>query len=235
MALGKKKEPKAPKAPKPEGGGRLRQTLDAYKMTAKVDKLLPLWLILGFVAVFAVFFALALVIGHVIIGSIVGFFGGVLGALIVFGQRVQKVAYSEIEGQPGAAAAALNTMRRGGWTVTPGVAVSKSQDVVHRAVGRPGIVLIGEGARVGQLLDAEKKRMNRFVQDVPVTDIIVGRGEGEIPLPKLVRFLQKMPKTITGGQVVEANDRLRAVGDLMANVPIPKGPMPKGMRMPKGR
>jgi len=231
-----KRKEKAPKAPKP-GGGRLKQTFEAYSMTAKVDKLLPLWMFLGFAAAFAVVFVLALLVGHPIIGGVFAVFCGVLGLLIVFGQRVQKAAYSEIEGQPGAAAAALNTMKRGGWTVTPAVAMNKSQDIVHRAVGRPGIVLIGEGPanRVGPLLDAEKKRMNRFVQDVPVHDLIVGRGDGEIPLPKLVRFLQKMPKKISGAAVVETNDRLRAVGDLMANVPVPKGPMPKGMRMPKGQ
>lgn len=230
-----KRKDKQPKAPKP-GGGRMRQTLDAYKMTARVDKLLPLYLLLGFAISFALIFLLSMVFLHVIFAILLGIFFGVLGVLIVFGQRVQKAAYSEIEGQPGAAAAALNTMRRGGWTVTPAVAVNKSQDIVHRAVGRPGIVLIGEGhpQRVGQLLDAERRRMNRFVSDIPVTDIIVGRGEGEIPLPKLLRFLQKMPKRIKGADVVEVNDRLRAVGDLMANVPIPKGPMPKGARMPKG-
>jgi hypothetical protein len=231
-----KRKEKAPKAPNP-GGGRLKQTFEAYSMTAKVDKLLPLWMFLGFAAAFAVVFVLALLVGHPIIGGIFAVFCGVLGLLIVFGQRVQKAAYSEIEGQPGAAAAALNTMKRGGWTVTPAVAMNKNQDIVHRAVGRPGIVLIGEGPanRVGPLLDAEKKRMNRFVQDVPVHDLIVGRGDGEIPLPKLVRFLQKMPKQITGAAVVETNDRLRAVGDLMANVPVPKGPMPKNMRMPRGQ
>lgn len=236
MALGKKKD-KAPKAPKPPGGGRLKQTAEAYSMTAKVDKLLPLWLFLGFAATFAIFFALALAVGHPIIGGLFAVMFGVLGMLVVFGQRVQKAAYSEIEGQPGAAAAALNTMKRGGWTVTPAVAVNKSQDIVHRAVGRPGIVLIGEGPpnRVGPLLEAEKRRMNRFVADVPVTDIVVGRGEGEIPLPKLIKFLRKLPKRISGGVVVETNDRLRAVGDLMANVPIPKGPMPKSGRMPKGQ
>lgn len=231
-----KRKEKAPKAPNP-GGGRLKQTVEAYSMTAKVDKLLPLWMFLGFAAAFAVVFVLALLVGHPIIGGIFAVFCGVLGLLIVFGQRVQKAAYSEIEGQPGAAAAALNTMKRGGWTVTPAVAMNKSQDIVHRAVGRPGIVLIGEGPanRVGPLLDAEKRRMNRFVQDVPVHDLIVGRGDGEIPLPKLVRFLQKMPKQITGAAVVETNDRLRAVGDLMANVPVPKGPIPKNMRMPRGQ
>lgn len=231
-----KRKKKEPKPPKP-GGGRLKQTFEAYSMTAKVDKLLPLWLLLGFAVGFALFFFLSIAFLHVIFAVLLGIFSGVLGLLIVFGQRVQKAAYSEIEGQPGAAAAALNTMKRGGWTVTPAVAVNKSQDIVHRAVGRPGIVLIGEGPpnRVGPLLDAERRRMNRFVQDIPVTDIIVGRGDGEIPLPKLIRFLRKMPKKISGREVVDTNDRLRAVGDLMANVPIPKGPMPKNMRMPKGQ
>lgn len=240
MAFGKKKtadtKSAAPKAPKP-GGGRLKQAAEAYSMTAKVDKLLPLWLFAGFAVTFGIFFVLALLLGHPIVGGVLAVFFGVLGLLVVFGQRVQKAAYSEIEGQPGAAAAALNTMKRGGWTVTPAVAVNKSQDLVHRAVGRPGIVLIGEGPpnRVGPLLDAEKRRMNRFVADVPVHDIIIGRGDGQVPLPKLVRFLQKMPKQIRPAQVVETNDRLRAVGDLMANVPIPKGPMPKSGRMPKGQ
>lgn len=231
-----KRKEKAPKAPKPAGGGKVKQVFEAYSMTAKTDKLLPLWLLAGFAVGFGVVFVLALLIGHPIIGGILAVGFGLMAAMVVFGQRVQKAAYSEIEGQPGAAAAALNTMKRGGWTVTPAVAVNKSQDIVHRAVGRPGIVLIGEGPanRVGQLLDAEKKRMNRFVQDIPVHDIIIGRGEGEIPLPKLVRFLQKMPKQISGAAVVETNDRLRAVGDLMANVPIPKGPMPRNMRMPRG-
>ncbi|GAA0604265.1 DUF4191 domain-containing protein [Sporichthya brevicatena] len=235
MAFGRKKD-KAPKAAKP-GGGRGRQIIDAYKMTARVDKLLPLWLLLGLVVGFGVFFGITMLFLHPIIATIVGILFGILGLLFIFGQRVQKAAYTEIEGQPGAAAAALNTMKRGGWTVTPAVAVNKSQDVVHRAVGRPGIVLIGEGnsQRVDQLLEAERKRMNRFVQDVPVTTLVVGRGEGEIPLPKLIRFLQKLPKTIRGADVVEVNDRLRAVGDLMANVPIPKGPMPRNMRMPKGQ
>lgn len=34
--------------------------------------------------------------------------------------------------------------------------------------------------------------------------------------------------------MTETNDRLRALGDLLSKAPIPKGPMPKGARMPKG-
>ncbi len=65
-------------------------------------------------------------------------------------------------------------------------------------------------------------------------DIIVGNGEGQVPLKKLRTTLLKLPRVLTGPQVTAANDRLRAMGDLMSNMPLPKGPMPKGMRMPRG-
>lgn len=114
--------------------------------------------------------------------------------------------------------------------------MNRSQDVVHRAVGKAGIVLVAEGNpnRVKSLLAAEKKKMNRIVADVPVHDVIVGDGEGQVPLKKLRTTMLKYPRVLTGPQVTATNDRLRALGDLMSNMPLPKGPMPKGMRMPKG-
>lgn len=232
----RKKKEKAPKPPKPPGGGKIRQLRDAYSMTRKADRLLPWMLLLAFVVDFALVFALGLLIGQLLFGLLFAILTAPLTVLIVFGNRVQKAAYAEVEGQVGAAAAVMNTMRRGGWTVTAGVAANKSQDIVHRAVGKPGIVLIGEGnpGRVDTLIEAERRRMNRFVADVPVTGLVVGDGEGEVPLRKLNRFLMKMPRKLKGRDVVEVNDRLRAVGDLMKNVPIPKGPMPKGVKLPKG-
>lgn len=228
----KEKAKKVPGAP-----GKLKQIREAYTMTRRADRLLPLYLLLAFAGAFAVVFVIGLLIDQSIFGTIAAVMMGLLATLVVFGQRVQKAAYAQVEGQPGAAAAVLGTMKRGGWSMTAAVAVNKSQDVVHRTVGRPGIVLIGEGStqRVGQLLEAERKRMNRFVADVPVHEIVIGEGEGEVPLRKLTKFLMKMPKTLKGRDVVEVNDRLRAVGDLMKNVPIPKGPMPKGVRMPRGK
>jgi len=122
------------------------------------------------------------------------------------------------------------------WISSPIIAANRSQDVVHRAVGKAGIVLVGEGNpnRVRSLLASEKKKMARIVTEVPVHDFIVGDGEGQVPLKKLRTTLLKLPRTLSGPQVTETNDRLRAMGDLMSNMPIPKGPMPKGMRMPKG-
>ena len=84
-------------------------------------------------------------IGHPFYLGFIGLMLGVLAATIVFGKRAEKAAFSQVDGQPGAAAAALNMLRKG-WTVTPAVAVTRNQDIVHRAVGRPGVVLVGEGS-----------------------------------------------------------------------------------------
>ncbi len=98
-------------------------------------------------------------------------------------------------------------------------------------------MLVAEGNpnRVKSLLAAEKKRMNRIVADVPVHDLMVGTGEGQVELKKLRTTMLKLPRVLTGPQVTATNDRLlRALGDLMSNMPLPKGPMPKGMKLPKG-
>jgi Domain of unknown function (DUF4191) len=216
-------------------GGRFKQVITAYRVTAQTDKLLPLWLVGAFALDFVVVFVLGLVVGHMIFGIIFAVLTGLLSAMVALGSRVQKAAYAQVEGQPGAAAAVLNTMRRGGWTVTPGVAANRNQDVVHRAVGRPGIVLIGEGdpRGVAVLMEAERKRMNRFVTDAPVVEVVIGYDKGQVPLRKLTKHMMRLKRTLKGGEVTDINDRLRAVGDLMKNAPVPKGPMPKGARMPK--
>ena len=94
---------------------------------------------------------------------------GVLVALILFGRFAQAAQYAAIEGQPGAAAAVLQNLR-GNWTVTPAVGANRNMDVVHRAVGRPGVILVGEGSpnRLASLLAAEKKRVARVAYEVPI-------------------------------------------------------------------
>jgi hypothetical protein len=216
-------------------GGKLAQFRAAYKVTAEHDKKLSLYIFAGFAIDFVVVFGLGLLFGHVIFGAVFGVLTGLMAAMWAFGTRAQNSAYARLEGQPGAAASVLQQMRRGGYTVTPAVAVSRQQDVVHRAVGRPGIVLIAEGSPNGAatLLASERKRMNRFLTDVPVVEIVIGDGAGQVTLPKLTRHLLKLERTLPSGQVTEVNDRLRAVGDLMSNLPVPKGPMPKNARAPK--
>ncbi|MFF5639039.1 DUF4191 domain-containing protein [Streptomyces sp. NPDC012825] len=215
--------------------GRLKQIALTYKMTRKADPKVGLVVAGVGIGVLGVLLAIGFLIGHPVYLGILGFVLALLAAAIVFGRRAERAAFGQMEGQPGAAAAVLQNVGRG-WTTTPAVAMNRNQDVVHRAVGRAGIVLVAEGNpnRVKTLLAAEKRRMNRVVVDVPVHDIIVGDGEGRVPLKKVRTTMLKLPRVLTGPQVTAANDRLRAMGDLMSNMPLPKGPMPKGMRMPRG-
>ena len=215
--------------------GRLKQIALTYRMTRKVDTKIGLVLAAVGLGTLAVFLVIGFLIGHPVYLGIFGLLVGLLGTAVVFGRRAERAAFGQMEGQPGAAAAVLDNVGRG-WTTTPAVAMNRSQDVVHRAVGKAGIVLVAEGNpnRVKSLLAAEKKKMNRIVADVPVHDVIVGTGEGQVELKKLRTTMLKFPRVLTGPQVTATNDRLRALGDLMSNMPVPKGPMPKGMKLPKG-
>ncbi len=219
-----------------ENPGRLKQIRQAYQMTKRVDTRIGLIIAGVGIITFGVLLAIGLLIGHPVYLGILGFVLALLAMAIVFGRRAERAAFGQMEGQPGAAAAVLNNIRRG-WSTSPTpVAVTRNQDAVYRAVGRPGIALIAEGNinRVRPLLAAEKRKMARVVGDVPVHDIIVGDGEGEVPLKKLQVHLMRLPRAITPSQVTEINDRLRAMGDLLSKAPVPKGPLPRNARMPKG-
>ncbi|GGO53768.1 membrane protein [Streptomyces daqingensis] len=219
-----------------ENPGRLKQIALTYKMTRRADRKIG-WILAGVgLVTVGVLLAIGFLIGHPVYAGILGAVLALLAMAIVFGRRAERAAFGQMEGQPGAAAAVLENIGRG-WTVTPAVAMNRSQDVVHRAVGRAGIVLVGEGNpnRLRSLLSSEKKKMARVVADVPVHDFVVGDDEGQVPLKKLRTTLLKLPRVLQGSQVTQVNDRLRAMGDLMSNMPIPKGPMPKGMRMPRGQ
>lgn len=215
------------------GGGRAAQVIAAYRLTKQADPRVGFVIAGVFLAVFLVVFAIGFLVDMAITFGIFAVPLALLAALIVFGRRAQRAAYAQVEGTPGAAAAVLNSLRRG-WTVTPAVAVTKNQDVVHRAIGRPGVVLVGEGApsRVANLLAAEKRRMSRFVGDAPIYDVVVGDGEGQVSLRKLHNHVVKLPRNLRPAEVTELNNRLRALG--ATNIPMPKGPLPKNVKMPRG-
>ena len=113
--------------------------------------------------------------------------------------------------------------------------MTRNQDLVHRVTGRPGVVLVAEGRPAGavNLLTAERKRTSRVLGDSPVHEILVGDGEGQIPIRKLSRTVMKLPRALTASEVTELNYRLKALDNQRGALPIPKGPLPKGARMPK--
>jgi Domain of unknown function (DUF4191) len=222
-------KPAAP--PDPASLGRIKQLRMAAGMVRKANPwALPIVALVG-VGILAVFVIVGLITGLIFLLLPLGIMGGLLGALITFGRFTQSAQYSTIEGQPGAAAAILQSMR-GGWTVTPAVAANRNMDVVHRAVGKPGVVLVGEGSpnRLPSLLAAEKKRISRVAYDVPIYDMQVGDEEGQVPIRKLQRKVMRLPRNLKGQAVAELNFRLKA---LPANLQAPKGPLPKTGRMPK--
>jgi hypothetical protein len=217
-----------------EKKGRFAQIKQTYRMAKKSDPYLG-WITLGTVlAVLALLVLVGFLLGPVWLWPVLGLPMALLAGALVFGRRAERAAYSQIEGQPGAAVAALGTLRRG-WDTTPVVATNRHQDVVHRAVGRPGVVLVGEGTsatRVANLLAQERRRHARVVGEVPVFDIVVGTDENQVPLRRLAKHVMKLPRSLRPAEVTELRSRLRALGT--QPLAMPKGPLPRGMKIPRG-
>ena len=212
--------------------GGLRKLLAAYRMTKEHDKHVGL-------ICFAWFLGVGLLVGglvgwviHPLAGVVAGVPAGFLAAVVVFGRRAERSAYAQLEGRPGAAAAALGVLRRG-WHVQPGVSVTKNQDLVHRVVGRPGVILVGEGnaGRVRNLLAVEKKKHARVVGDAPIYDVVIGDEGGDaIPVKNLSKHIMKLPRNIAPSDVTDLLQRLKALDTMRPQMPVPKGPMPTSMK-----
>ncbi|TXH43355.1 MAG: DUF4191 domain-containing protein [Actinobacteria bacterium] len=210
----------------------IRQT---YQIARRSDPKIG-WILaaifLGILVVFVVG-ALLLPVGTItkVLVIVLGVSVALLATSFVFGRRAERAAYSEIAGQTGAAAAVLDSMR-GTWFTTPAVAVTKNEDLIHMVIGRPGVILVGEGApsRIKHLMANQRKKTERWVPDTPITEIYVGDGDGEVPLPKLQRTLGKMPKVLRPAEVTEVRRKLDAAQRMSNPVPIPKGPLPKSGR-----
>ena len=231
--LGRRKKKAAPKQG-PSRREKWAQIRLAFTMTRKADgKLLPLMLG-SFVLTLALFVLIGSATGHPIIASVFCVMFAALVGAAVFGRRVQRTAYAQVEGQRGAAAAVLQNMR-GNWRVTPAVQFSKEQDLVHRVIGRPGIVLVGEGSpnRLRQLIGNERRALARMVGETPIYDVVVGDDEGQVALRGLEKHLLKLPRNIKPAVVNSLDARLKAMRSAAGAMPIPKGPVPT--RVPRGK
>ena len=214
------------------------QVWQAFQITRQSDPAVT-WIILAvFLGIVAVGVVIGLLINQLVYVLILSIPFAVLGAMFVLARRAETAAYTRIEGQPGASLAALGTLRRG-WTFTqePVAVDPRTQDLVFRGVGRPGVVLVGEGPshRVGKLLEAERKRTARVVSGAPIHLIQVGDGEGQVPLRKLPRAVTKLKPQLTKDEVAVVLRRVTSLG--AAKLPVPKGidptrarPDRKGMR-----
>ncbi|NQU36600.1 MAG: DUF4191 domain-containing protein [Actinobacteria bacterium] len=214
--------------------GRLKQIRETYQLTKKTDPRIGLLLLGIFFGTIAVFAIIGVLLGMIWFFTPIGIALGMLAAVIIFGRRAERSAYAQIEGQPGAAAAVLKSLKSG-WFVTPALVMNKNQDVVHRVIGRPGVILVSEGpsSRVTHMLVNERKKTARFVPDINIIEIQSGNDEGQIPLAKLNTKVRKQKRTLKPAQVTEVRKRLEA----LTNQPVsaPKGPMPKSVRSARGQ
>ncbi|MFK3981984.1 DUF4191 domain-containing protein [Micromonospora sp. NPDC050397] len=211
-------------------GQRLKQIGMVFSFTAKQDKwFVPL-------AVAAVLIPLALTVVAVLawgwIWIPIGILLTVLALLVVLNLRSNRAMMNAAEGQPGAAASILESMR-GDWRVTPAVSSTTQMDMVHLVLCRAGVVLLAEGnpQRVRGLLGQEKRRLAKVIGNAPLYDYTLGQGEGELPIRKLRMTLMRLPRNLSGKDVNALDRRLKA---LTARPQMPKGAIPKNMRPAKG-
>ena len=229
---------------KPQKTGRVAEIRQAYTALKSLDPMLGRWMLAAALGSAAVVIAIGFLIGgfwrwYMILMAIP--LAG-LAATLVMNRRGNKAMYGALEGKTGATGAAISGLGKRGWYTSQepvaieGARGTRPQDMVgaamvFRAVGRPGVVLIGEGSsgRVAKMLKAEEKKVSRVAPGVPVHLWTVGDGEDEVPIRKLSGRLTRMKPSLSKAEVSVVNKRLTSLGGLKP--PIPKGVDPTKARM----
>lgn len=215
------------------GPGMFAQIMQVYGVTREQDPSISWILALVFFATVLVFLLIGVLLKNWITFLLMGIPFGILFAVIVLSRRAEKAAFAQLEDRPGRAGAALSTLRRGWIFEQQPVAVNKSQDVVFRAIGRPGIVLVTEGPtnRVNGLVQKEKLRYKKVVPTVPVHVINTGKAEGQVELKQVTKAMNKLPKHLTQQEMHQVSNRIDSISkhNNMLNA-IPKGVDPLRMR-----
>ena len=245
LAAQQKQERKAEKLRKknsddPRDWGRVRQIIEAYKRTNELDPELKWWTLLAVAGPIVLMLAVGFWLQPWWLWLITGVMFALVAALYVLTWRVKKANFKRYEGQAGSAEVAIQLLNKRKWSYELGIAATRQMDVVHRVIGRPGIVLVAEGnpARARALLATETKKHEQVAYGVVVTTIVMGDGEGQVPLAKLADTIKKLPRKLEASQVNDLKARLRALDAVRPKVPIPRGPLPtmKGVnRAMRGR
>lgn len=219
----------------PRQMGRFRQIAESFKLTAEYDKSLVPLTILCFVVPLAIAVLIGLLTNATVFSWIMimltGAMTGLLLSMLLLVNKTKKATYRRYAGEVGSAEVALQ-MLGNKWVHDPVIAATKHKDVVHRAVGPAGIVLVAEGDpnRARQLLLNEQRKHEKFINNVVVHSIQMGDKEGQVPLKQLEKHVRKLPKTLQPHQVTDVRNRLRAIDAVRPKAPIPKGPIPTSMK-----
>ncbi|GGO59948.1 hypothetical protein GCM10010910_04140 [Microbacterium nanhaiense] len=171
-----------------------------------------------------------------------GFFGlmvGMIVAMLTMNRLATKAMYIKLDGMPGAGGHVVSNMLGRNWRgeEMPVGINPKTQDVVYRAVGRGGVVLVGEGSRskLEKLMKKERTVARRITHDsVPVTEFFIGKGEGEVAIDQLAKQIKKLPKKVDRNGMAQLVARTESISRGGATaLPIPKGIDPMRARAPK--
>ncbi|MBB5831385.1 DUF4191 domain-containing protein [Brachybacterium aquaticum] len=215
--------------------GRIKQMFEVYKYTQEVDKsTLPLMLVALIGATIVGMLLTLLIFNSPWYGIFMGLAIGLLIAMMILARKAERAAFSRIKGQTGAALAAMQSIRRG-WNVEdePVQIDPRSQKMLFRASGRAGIAVVAEDSSSVsmRLLEKERRSIRRVLQhdNVPIHQIVVGDGEGEVPLHKLPTYMQRMKKQLTKDEAAQVSKRLNALHRSLRQS-IPKGVDPMRAR-----
>ncbi|MFS0733012.1 DUF4191 domain-containing protein [Microbacterium sp. 1P10UB] len=175
----------------------------------------------------------------VILWGVTGLMLGILAALMTMTRLSSTAMYKKIDGMPGAAGHVLSTSLGRKWQSgdMPVGINPKTQEAVYRAIGRGGVVIVGEGARgrLTRLVNEERSKVQRVAQGVPVTVLYVGHGDDEVPIGKLPSTIKALPNAIDRGTMAAVIKRVESVSQSLASLPIPKGIDPTRARAPRPR
>src|SRR5664279_1523220 len=104
---------KSAKSKAPKKDGRLSQIRQVFTAAHSVDPLIGWWMAAAVLGTVLLMVAIGLLVDMPIYFLILGVPMAALAASIVLSFRAKRAAYKSIEGKPGAAGAALSSLRKG--------------------------------------------------------------------------------------------------------------------------
>lgn len=220
------------------------QLTTLYRFTSEAFGWLP-WLLAGILVlgaglgVLIGFFLPPVAVWSIILWGLTGLMLGLLLALMTMTRLSTKAMYRKLDGRPGAAGHILSTSLGRNWQSgdTPVGINPKTQEAVYRAIGRGGVVVVGEGARgrLTRLVNEERSKVQRVASGVPVTVLYLGHGEGDTSIDRLAPTIKSLPKKIDRATMAAVIKRVDSVSQSLASLPIPKGIDPTKVRAPRPR
>ncbi len=224
--------------------GFFSQLRTLYTFTQKEYR----WLPFALAGIVLVGTALGVLVGFLIPGSaawsivlwgVTGLLAGILVGMITMTRLSTSAMYRKIDGMPGATGQVLSSSLGRNWQAseTPIGVNPRTQEAVYRAIGRGGVVLIGEGSRtrLSRLVNEERARVQRVAAGVPVTVLYVGHGEDDVQIKDLASAIKSLPKKVNRTTQAAVIKRVSSVSQGLSSLPIPKGVDPTKMRAPRPR